>query len=137
MPNNVALGNNLELKSLPSLKWRRVVFKISGATLSGNCQSIDTKVAMQIAREIATACWLGLEPWSTMASIMNSMLLQSALEKLGVQSRIQSAIVLPEVAEPYSRSQAIRHLEKGKGVILVALVVALGILSLQLTQQQH
>lgn len=145
MANNVALGNNLKSKSLASLKWRRVVFKISGTALSGNCQSIDPKVAMQIAREIATACRLGVEvaivvggrnffcgdSWVSatgldrptayqigmMATVMNSMLLQSALEKLGVLTRIQSAFLLPEVTEPYSRSRAIRHLEKGKVVI--------------------
>ncbi|XWS08093.1 hypothetical protein CRYUN_Cryun41cG0049200 [Craigia yunnanensis] len=130
--NSSARGNNLKSNSLPSLKWWRVVFKISGTALSGNCQSIDTKVAMQIAREIATACRQGVEIaivvggrnffcgdlWISatgldrptayqigmMATVMNSMLLQSALEKLGVQTRIQSAFVWPEVAEPYSRS---------------------------------
>lgn len=72
-----------------------------------------------------------------MATVMNSMLLQSAFEKVGVQTRMQSAFVLPEVAEPYSRSRAIQHLEKGKVVVcLVALGLALGILSLQQTQQQ-
>ncbi|OMO59549.1 Aspartate/glutamate/uridylate kinase [Corchorus olitorius] len=59
-----------------------------------------------------------------MASVMNSMLLQSALEKLGVQTRMQSAFVLPEVAEPYSRPRAIRHLEKGKVVIFGGIVNA-------------
>ena len=48
---------------------------------------------------------------------MNSVLLQSALEKLGVQARVQSAFALPEVAEPYNRQRAIRHLEKGRVVI--------------------
>lgn len=48
---------------------------------------------------------------------MNSILLQSALEKLGVQTRVQSAFSMPEVAEPYSRQRAIRHLEKGRVVI--------------------
>ncbi|OMO96753.1 Aspartate/glutamate/uridylate kinase [Corchorus capsularis] len=145
VPNNVASGSNLKSKSIPSVKWRRVVFKISGTALSGNCQSIDPKIAMQIAREIATACRLGVQvaivvggrnffcgdSWVSatgfdrptayqigmMASVMNSMLIQSALEKLGVQTRMQSAFVLPEVAEPYSRPRAIRHLEKGKVVI--------------------
>ncbi|OMO59529.1 Aspartate/glutamate/uridylate kinase [Corchorus olitorius] len=145
VPNNVASGSNLKSKSIPSVKWRRVVFKISGTALSGNCQSVDPKIAMQIAREIATACRLGVQvaivvggrnffcgdSWVSatgfdrptayqigmMASVMNSMLLQSALEKLGVQTRMQSAFVLPEVAEPYSRPRAIRHLEKGKVVI--------------------
>ena len=52
-----------------------------------------------------------------MATVMNSILLQSALEKLGVQTRVQSAFSMPEVAEPYSRQRAIRHLEKGRVVI--------------------
>lgn len=49
-----------------------------------------------------------------MATVMNSILLQSALEKLGVQTRVQNTFLMPEVAEPYSRQRAIRHLEKGR-----------------------
>lgn len=52
-----------------------------------------------------------------MATVMNSVLLQSALEKLGVQTRVQSAFAIPEASEPYSRQRAIRHLEKGRVVI--------------------
>ncbi|KAK9283657.1 hypothetical protein L1049_011907 [Liquidambar formosana] len=52
-----------------------------------------------------------------MATVMNSILLQSALEKLGVQSRVQSAFAMPEAAEPFSRQRAIRHLEKERVVI--------------------
>ncbi|OMO83965.1 Aspartate/glutamate/uridylate kinase [Corchorus olitorius] len=52
-----------------------------------------------------------------MASVMNSVLLQSSLEKMGVQTRVQTAFSVPEVAEPYSRQRAIRHLEKGRVVI--------------------
>lgn len=52
-----------------------------------------------------------------MATVMNSILLQSALEKMGVQTRVQTAFSMPEVAEPYSRQRAIRHLEKGRVVI--------------------
>ena len=52
-----------------------------------------------------------------MATVMNSILLQSAFEKLGVQTRVQSAYSMPEVAEPYCRLRAIRHLEKGRVVI--------------------
>lgn len=55
--------------------------------------------------------------FSMMATVMNSVLLQSALEKMGVQSRVQSALPMQEVAEPYSRQRAIRHLEKGRVVI--------------------
>lgn len=52
-----------------------------------------------------------------MATVMNSILIQSALEKLGVQTRVQSPFTMPEVFEPYSRQRAIRHLEKGRVVI--------------------
>lgn len=52
-----------------------------------------------------------------MATVMNSILLQSALEKLGIQTRVQTAFVMPEVAEPYNRLRAMRHLEKGRVVI--------------------
>lgn len=121
------------------------MFKISGSALAGNCQSIDPKVAMQVAREVATACRQGVEvaivvggrnffcgdSWVSatgldrptayqigmMATVMNSILLQSAFEKLGVQTRVQSAFSLPEVAELYSRQRTIQHLEKGRVVI--------------------
>ncbi|CAI9783129.1 unnamed protein product [Fraxinus pennsylvanica] len=136
------------VKSKPStnLRWRRVVFKISGAALAGTApNNIDPKVAMLVAREISIACRYGVEvavvvggrnffcgdTWVTstgldrctayqigmMATVMNSILLQSALEKLGVQTRVQSALNMLEVAEPYSRQRAIRHLEKGRVVI--------------------
>lgn len=52
-----------------------------------------------------------------MATVMNSVLLQSALEKMGVQTRVQTAFAMLEVSEPYSRQRAIRHLEKGRVVI--------------------
>lgn len=49
--------------------------------------------------------------------MMNTLLLQSALEKLGIHVRVQSALKMPEVSEPYNRRRAIRHLEKGRVVI--------------------
>lgn len=133
-------------KSLSSPRWRRVVFKISGGALAGTGpNNIDPKVAMLVAREVAIACRLGVEvaivvggrnffcgdTWVTatgldrctayqigmMATVMNSILLQSALEKMGVQTRVQTAFSVQEVAEPYSRQRAIRHLEKGRVVI--------------------
>ena len=57
---------------------------------------------------------------------MNSILLQSALEKLGVQARVQSAFSMPEVAEPYSRQRSIRHLEKGRVVIFGGVGAGIG-----------
>ncbi|KAL3642649.1 hypothetical protein CASFOL_013464 [Castilleja foliolosa] len=133
-------------KSLTNLRWRRVVFKISGGALAGTSpNNIDPKVAMLIASEVLVACRVGIEvaivvggsnffcadTWVTssgfdrctayqigmMATVMNSILLHSALEKLGVQTRVQSAFSMPEVAEPYNRQRAIRHLEKGRVVI--------------------
>ncbi|XP_010278265.1 PREDICTED: uncharacterized protein LOC104612522 isoform X2 [Nelumbo nucifera] len=134
------------LRQSKSPRWRRVVFKVSGAALAGNSpQNTDPKVIMLIAREVSMACRLGVEvaivvggrnffcgdTWVTatgldrstayqigmMATVMNSILLQSALEKLGVQTRIQTAFPVQEVAEPYNRKRAVRHLEKGRVVI--------------------
>ena len=63
----------------------------------------------------ATADYIGM-----LATIMNSLVLQDGLEKLGVHTRVQSAIVIQELAEPYIRRRAIRHLEKGRVVIFGA-----------------
>ncbi|KAF5470067.1 hypothetical protein F2P56_010612 [Juglans regia] len=154
MPSNASLVNNIKSKPISNLKWRRVVFKISGTALAGNCQSIDPKVAMQVAKEIESASRLGVEvaivvggrnffsgdTWVSatgldrptayqigmMATVMNSILLQSALEKLGVQTRVQSAFAMPDVAEPYSRQRAIRHLEKGRVVIFGGVGAGIG-----------
>lgn len=52
-----------------------------------------------------------------MATVMNSILLQSTLEKMGVQTRVQTSVAMQEFAEPYNRQRAIRHLEKGRVVI--------------------
>jgi hypothetical protein len=61
-PNNGAAGNSsLRTKSIVNPKWRRVVFKISGTALAGNGQSIDPKVALLIAKEVASACRFGVE----------------------------------------------------------------------------
>ncbi|GLT75073.1 hypothetical protein SLA2020_468240 [Shorea laevis] len=129
-----------------SPKWRRVIFKISGAALAcGGPNNVDPKVTMLIAKEVAVACCLGVQvaivvggrnffcgdTWVTetgldrsaayqigmMVSVMNAILLQSSLEKMGVQTRVQTVFPVQEVAEPYNRQQAIRHLEKGRVVI--------------------
>ncbi|OIV98194.1 hypothetical protein TanjilG_11591 [Lupinus angustifolius] len=145
-PSNGAHLNSMKSKPLPNLRWRRVILKISGAALTGSdtC-NIDPKVAMLVSREVAIAARLGVEvaivvggrnffcgdAWVTatglerctayqvgmMATMMNSILLQSTLEKLGVQTRVQTTVAMQEFAEPYNRQRAIRHLEKGRVVI--------------------
>ncbi|KAG1334075.1 Uridylate kinase [Cocos nucifera] len=142
----VNLANNSKMKSLTSPRWKRVVLKISGAALVGaGPQNVDPKVTMLIAREIAMASRVGVEvavvvggrnffssdTWvaatgidraatyqiSMMASVMNAILLQASLEKIGVETRVQTALMMQEIAEPYIRRRAIRHLEKGRVVI--------------------
>ncbi|KAM7264355.1 hypothetical protein ACFE04_002038 [Oxalis oulophora] len=133
-------------RAVTNPKWRRVVFKISGVALTGTGpNNIDSKVAMQIAKEVAFVSRLGVQvavivgsrnffcgdTWVSstgsdrctanqvgmMASMMNAILIQSALEKMEIQTRLQTSYTMPEVAEPYSRQRAIRHLEKGRVVI--------------------
>ncbi|KAL2323147.1 hypothetical protein Fmac_027526 [Flemingia macrophylla] len=145
-PSTGGQANNMKSKALSNLRWRRVVLKISGAALTGSdtC-NIDPKVAMLVSREVAIASRLGVEvaivvggrnffsadAWVTatglerctayqvgmMATVMNSILLQSTLEKMGVQTRVQTSVAMQEFAEPYNRQRAIRHLEKGRVVI--------------------
>ncbi|KAG6487375.1 hypothetical protein ZIOFF_055961 [Zingiber officinale] len=147
-PGPVSLNNNSKIKSLPTPRWKRVVLRINGMALSGGTQNVDPKVVMLIAKEIAIASGAGLEvavvvggrnyfcgdTWMTtigidksstfqigmMASLMNSIMLQASLEKIGIEARIHSTLMLQEIAEPYIRRRAIRHLEKGKVVIFGA-----------------
>ncbi|XP_068658430.1 uncharacterized protein [Aristolochia californica] len=148
-PTNVGVTNNMRTKS-SNLRWRRVVFKITGAALAGNNpQNVDPKVTTLVAREVATANRLGVEvaivvggsnffrgdQWvnatgldrstacqiGMMATVMNSILLQASLEKLGVQTRVQTAFTMQEIAESYIRQRAIRHLEKGRVVIFAGI----------------
>lgn len=128
--------------------WKRVLLKLSGEALMGEQQyGIDTERLRVIAAEIsqvvlcgtevaivvgggnifrgvsgaakgidrATADYIGM-----LATVMNSMALQDALKKLTVDSRVQSAIHMQEICEPYIRGRAIRHLEKGRVVIFAA-----------------
>ncbi|XP_059428770.1 uncharacterized protein LOC132162543 isoform X1 [Corylus avellana] len=146
LPGPLGQVNNVKSKSISNPRWRRVVFKVSGVALAGTGpNNIDPKVVMLIAREVAIASRLGVEvaiviggrnffcgdAWvnatglerctayqiGMMATVMNSVLLQSALEKMGIQTHVQTAFAMLEVAEPYNRQRAIRHLEKGRVVI--------------------
>lgn len=126
-------------------RYKRILLKISGEVLTGNKDyGIDPAVIHQIAQEIKGVKALGVEVAivigggnifrgmaasskgmdrasadyvGMLATVMNGIALQDALEKIGVHTRVQTAIEMREVAEPYIRRRAIRHLEKGRAVI--------------------
>jgi uridylate kinase len=128
--------------------FRRVLLKLSGEALMGSLDfGTDPErlkaIAAQIARlrelEVEVAVVLGAgniyrgmagaaagmdrataDYMGMLAIVLNALALQDALEKLGVHTRVQSAITISEVAEPYIRRRAMRHLEKGRVVIFAA-----------------
>lgn len=130
------------------LKYKRVILKLSGEALAGNQGfGIDPAVIVSIAEQIKEVCELGLETalvvgggniWrgatgankgmdratadymGMLATVMNSLALQDALESIGVVTRVQTAVEMRQFAEPYIRRKAIRHLEKGRVVIFAA-----------------
>lgn len=130
------------------MRYNRVLLKVSGEALAGEDKfGINPAVVKDIARqikdakdlgvEIAVVCgggniWrgktgseMGMERASAdymgmLATVMNGIALQNALESVGVDTRLLSAISMKEVAEPYIRRRAVRHLEKGRVVIFGA-----------------
>jgi uridylate kinase len=128
--------------------YRRILLKLSGEALMGNeSYGIDSNVLRDISEEIQEIHSLGVEIalvigggnifrgisgasrgmdratadyMGMLATVMNALALQQALEKLEITTRVQSAIDMKEVAEPYIRRRAIRHLEKGRIVIFAA-----------------
>jgi uridylate kinase len=137
---------SVEIQNLPA--FRRVLLKISGEALIGDQTfGIDVKVARSVAEEIKMVHSLGVEVAvvvgggnifrgvsasagnmdrssadyiGMLATVMNAVVLQDALETIGVQTRVLSAIDIPQLAEPFIRRRAIRHLEKGRIVIFAA-----------------
>jgi uridylate kinase len=130
------------------LKYRRILLKVSGESLAGEKKfGLDTATLRAIAREIKDVADLkveigivvgggnifrGLEAsaqgidravadnMGMLATVVNALALQDALEKAGVPTRVMSAITMNEVAEPYIRRRAMRHLEKGRIVVFGA-----------------
>lgn len=130
------------------MKYQRVLLKLSGEALMGDKQfGIDNQRLMQYATEIKSVIDRGLELalvvgggnifrgvqaaeggmertqgdyMGMLATMINSMALQSALESIDVQTRLMSAIKMEQIAEPFIRRRAIRHLEKGRVVIFGA-----------------
>ncbi len=129
-------------------KYKRIVIKLSGEAFKGASESvIDPHVVNSISEQIkrvsemgvqigivtgggniwrgATAEKMGIDRVQAdyagmLATIINALVLQDALEKIGVTTRTQTAIDVQKVAEPYIRRRAIRHLEKGRVVIFAA-----------------
>jgi uridylate kinase len=135
-------------KPQPALRYRRVLLKISGEALAGRVgYGIDPAVLRTLAKQLkevhALGCELALvigggniyrglaasasgvdrvtaDYMGMLATVINSLALQDALEKVGVHTRVMSAIAMQEIAEPYIRRRATRHLEKGRIVIFAA-----------------
>lgn len=129
-------------------KYKRILLKLSGEALAGSKGSgIDTEILKQIAKDVSEAHATGVEIgvvigggnifrgvaasahgmdrassdyMGMLATCINSLALQDAFEKQGMQTRVQSAIEMAEIAEPYIRRRAIRHLEKKRVVIFAA-----------------
>ena len=128
--------------------FKRILLKLSGEALMGSqTYGIDTAMAQSVAREVKAVHDLGVEVAivvgggnifrgvsesagnmdraaadyiGMLATVMNSVVLQDALEQLEVQTRVMSAIDIPQLAEPFIRRRAERHLEKGRVVIFAA-----------------
>ena len=129
-------------------KYKRVLVKLSGESLMGDkAFGLDSKVISQYAQDIKDLIELGVQVaivigggniyrgmneaetgierahgdyMGMLATVINGMALQAGLEKVGVYTRLQSAIKMEQIAEPYIRRRAIRHLEKGRVVIFGA-----------------
>jgi len=129
-------------------KYKRILLKLSGESLMGeNSFGLDPQVIAHYASDIKTIVQLGVQVaivigggniyrgmneaetgierahgdyMGMLATVINGMALQASLEKIGVFTRLQSAIKMEQIAEPYIRRRAIRHLEKGRVVIFGA-----------------
>ncbi len=125
------------------MKYKRVLLKLSGEFLTANGFGIEPEATKALAKEIKAAydtgvqlaivigagnLWRGARQGVGMdratadyigmlATIMNALALQDALESLGIPTRVQTALTITQVAEPYIRRRALRHLEKGRIVI--------------------
>ncbi len=128
-------------------KYRKILLKLSGEAFAGSEGSVDVETTSIMARQIrdvhadgvsiavvvgggniwrgkaheaagmerSTADYMGM-----LATVINALALQDSLERIGVPSRVQTAIAMEQIAEPYIRRRAMRHLEKGRVVIFAA-----------------
>jgi len=135
-------------KPADGVRYRRVLLKVSGEALMGQRDyGLDPEVVNRVANEVKAVIELGVQVSlvigggnifrgvkgaaggmerasadyiGMLATVMNALSMQSALERMGVVTRVQSAIPMSSVCEPYIRRRAIRHMEKGRVVIFAA-----------------
>ena len=133
---------------MKKFKWKKVLLKISGESLMGeNSYGINPFVVKSFAKEISDVVTSGLQIcivvgggniyrgissaengmdrttgdyMGMLATVMNSLAIQNALEQIGVETRVQSALPIAALCEPYIKRRAIRHMEKGRVVIFAA-----------------
>ena len=133
---------------MKKFKWKKVLLKISGESLMGeNSYGINPFVVKSFAKEISDVVSSGLQIcivvgggniyrgisstengmdrttgdyMGMLATVMNSLAIQNALEQIGVETRVQSALPIAAICEPYIKRRAIRHMEKGRVVIFAA-----------------
>ncbi len=131
-----------------ALRFRRILLKLSGEALLGDrAYGVEPAFCLFIARQVAEVHRLGVQVGivvgggnifrglaaaasgmdratadqiGMLATVMNGLALQDAIERTGIPTRVMSAITMNEIAEPYIRRRAVRHLEKGRVVICVA-----------------
>src|SRR5690349_22149699 len=129
-------------------RYGRVLLKISGEALMGNREyGLDPEIVDRVAGEVKSVVGMGVQVclvigggnifrgvsgaatgmeratadyMGMLATVINALAMQSALERRGVQTRVQSAIPMASVCEPYIRRRAVRHMEKGRAVIFAA-----------------
>lgn len=133
---------------MKKFKWKKVLLKISGESLMGNDKfGINPNEVKLFAKEISEVVLSGLQIcivvgggniyrgisssengmdrttgdyMGMLATVMNSLAIQNALEQIGIETRVQSALPISAVCEPYIKRRAIRHMEKGRVVIFAA-----------------
>ena len=148
MKSSEALKKDVDPMANPALKFKRVLLKMSGEVLMGDREyGIDPETIERIAADVKATVRLGVEVcivvgagnifrgvsgasngiervtadyMGMLGTVMNALALQSALEKIDVPTRVQSAIPMDAVCEPFLRRRALRHLEKGRVVICAA-----------------
>jgi uridylate kinase len=129
-------------------KYKRVLLKLSGEALMGDRDyGLDSAIVSRVANEIKTVIEMGVQVslvigggnifrgvsgaaqgmdraaadyMGMLATVINALAMQNALEKIGVPTRVQSAIPMASICEPYIRRRAMRHMEKGRAVIFAA-----------------